>query len=72
MEVFTTFGLIVLVGLALPIVLIFFALVFDLGVVIYVLIASVGDRTRKPGTSGAVARYSGAREKPRLAVGWAH
>jgi len=72
MEVFATFGLIVLVGLAIPIVLLFLALVFDLAVVIYVVIASVGNRTRKPGTSGALARYSGAREKRWTVVGWAH
>ena len=72
MEVFATFGLIVLVGLAIPILLLFSALVFDLAVVIYVVIASVGNRTRKPGTSGAVARYSGVREKRRTVIGWAH
>ena len=71
MEVFATFGLIVLVGLAFPIVLLFSALVFDLAVVIYVVIASA-NRTRKLGTSGVVARYKGVRGKRRTVIGWAH
>jgi hypothetical protein len=72
MEVFATFGLIVLVGLAIPILLLFSALVFDLAVVIYVVIASKGKRTRKLGTSGAVARYSGVWENWRTVISWAH
>ena len=72
MEVFATFGLILLVGLAIPILLLFSALLFDLAVVIYVVIASAGNRMRKPGTSAAVARYSGVRGKRRTVIGWAH
>jgi hypothetical protein len=72
MEVFATFGLIVLVGLAIPILILFSALLFDLAVVIYVVIASKGKRTRKPGTSGAVARYRGVWENWRTVIGWAH
>jgi hypothetical protein len=40
MEVFSAFGLIMLVGLVLPIFLIFSALLFDLAVVVYVMITT--------------------------------
>jgi hypothetical protein len=71
MEVFATFGLIVLVGLAIPILLLFSALVFDLAVVIYVLIASIGSWRRKPRTFGAVPRSGGERQSQRTVVVWA-
>lgn len=61
-EVFVTFGLIVLVGLAIPILLLFSALVFDLVVVIYVMIAGMGSRKRKRRVLGSVARSIGVRE----------
>lgn len=44
MEVFATFGLIVLVGLAIPIILLFAGLTFDLAVLLYVMIARKGIR----------------------------
>ena len=66
MEVFATFVLILLAGMALPIVLLISGVLFDLIVVIYVVIQTMVSRTRKPGTSGAVGRYSGVRE-----IGWA-
>lgn len=66
MEVFATFVFILLAGMALPIVLLISGVLFDLVVVIYVGIETMVSRTRKPGTSGAVARYSGVRE-----IGWA-
>ena len=47
MEVFATFGLIVLVGLAIPIILLFAALVFDLVVVLYAVATTTRIRKRK-------------------------
>ena len=70
MEVFVTFGLIVLVGLAIPILLLFSALVFDLVVVIYVMIAGMGSRKRKRRVLGSVARSIGVRESRGTTVGW--
>jgi hypothetical protein len=70
MEVFATFGLIVLVGLAIPIILIFGALTFDLVVVIYAVIARIGSRKRKPRTFGAAVRSGGEREGQERAVVW--
>lgn len=55
MEVFATFWLIVLVGLAIPITLLFAALLFDLVVVFYALIAGIWRLKRPPRTFGAVA-----------------
>jgi hypothetical protein len=48
MEVFATFGLIVLVGLAFPIALLFAALLFDLAVVLYVVITAKPRQKRMP------------------------
>jgi membrane protein implicated in regulation of membrane protease activity len=48
MEFFATFGLIVLVGLAIPITLLFAALVFDFVLVIYAMLATKRIRRRKP------------------------
>lgn len=70
MEVFVTFGLIVLVGLAIPILLLFSALVFDLVVVIYVMIAGMGSRKRERRVLGSVARSIGVREGRGTTVGW--
>lgn len=47
MEVFATFGLILLVGLAFPIALLFAALLFDLAVVLYVVITTRPRQKRK-------------------------
>lgn len=66
MEVFATFALILLAGLALPIVLLISGVLFDLVVVIYVVVEMMASRMRKPATSGPVAGYSGARK-----IGWA-
>jgi hypothetical protein len=70
MEVFATFGLIVLVGLGIPILLLLSALVFDLVVVIYAVIARIGSRKRKPRTFGTVARSVGQREDRGTPVVW--
>jgi hypothetical protein len=48
MEVFSAFGLIVLVGLAIPIALVLGALLFDLAVVVYLAITPKVSRNRKP------------------------
>jgi hypothetical protein len=48
MEVFATFGLIVLVGLALPITLVLVALLFDFALLVYVTIAKKTPRKTKP------------------------
>ena len=72
MEVFATFGLIMLVTMAIPIALLFSALVFDLAVVIYVVIGSIGSWKRKPRNFGAVARSGGERQSQRTVVVWAH
>ena len=69
MEVFATFGLIVLVGLAIPILFLFSALIFDLAVVIYVVIAGMRSRTRMRRTLGKVAPI-GVRESRGTAVVW--
>lgn len=68
MEVFATFGLIVLVGLAIPILFLFSALLFDLVIVMYVLFAGMRSRNRKPRTLGTVARSIGTRESRGAAV----
>jgi len=53
MEVFATFVLILLAGMALPIVLLISGVLFDLVVAIYVVITTSGSRKRKPRTFGA-------------------
>jgi hypothetical protein len=70
MEVFATFGLIVLVGLGIPILLLLSALVFDLVVVIYAVTTRIGSRKRKPRTFGTVARSVGQRDSRGTAVVW--
>jgi len=70
MEVFATFGLIVLVGVAIPILLVFSALVFDLIAVTYVVITTIVRRKRKPETFGAVARSGIPRESRGSTVVW--
>jgi len=66
MEVFATFVVILLAGMALPIVLFVSGVFFDLFFVIFVMVETIVSRKRKPRTSGAVARYSGVRK-----IGWA-
>lgn len=70
MEVFATFGLIVLVGLGIPILLLLSALVFDLVVVIYAVTTRIGSRKRKPRAFGTVARSVGQRDSRGTAVVW--
>ena len=70
MEVFATFGLIVLVGLAIPILFLFSALLFDLVVVMYVLFAGMRSRNRGRATLGNVARSVGTKESRNTAVVW--
>jgi hypothetical protein len=48
MEVFSAFALLMLVGLALPIMLVFSALLFDLAVVIYVMITTRPGHVKRP------------------------
>ena len=66
MEVFTTFVVILIAGMALPIVLFISAVVFDLVVVFYVLVETMVRGKRKPRRSRAVAPYPGIRK-----IGWA-
>ena len=68
MEVFATFGLIVLVGLAIPITLLFGALVFDLVVVLYA--AATTTRIRKRKRRGVETAVRGDRkgERPGIVV----
>jgi hypothetical protein len=48
MEVFSAFGLLVLVGLAIPIALVLGALLFDLAVLVYLAITPKVSHHRKP------------------------
>ena len=66
MEVFVTFFVILIAGMALPIVLFVSGVFFDLLLVIYVGLAMILGGKRKPVTSGAGPRYSGIRK-----IGWA-
>ena len=60
MEVFAAFFVILLAGMALPVVLLISGVLFDLVAVIYVVITTLFGR--KPGTLGAV-RQSGRTKK---------
>ncbi len=71
MEVFATFGLIILVGLVFPIALLFVALLFDLAVLLYVTVAAKISRKRKPHGFVLVPRARGERESQRK-VAWGH
>ena len=71
MEVFSAFGLLVLVGLAIPITLLFGALLFDLAVLIYVTIASKASRKRKTHGFELVPRARRERESQKK-VAWEH
>jgi hypothetical protein len=70
MEVFATFVLILLAGMALPIVLLISGVLFNLVVAIYVVITTLGSRKRKPRTFGAVRRSGRARESRGTVVVW--
>jgi membrane protein implicated in regulation of membrane protease activity len=64
MEAFPAFGLLMLVGLAFPILLIFSALLFDLAVVVYVMITTRhNQRKRTRGTSLAGGRATVAHRR---------
>jgi len=68
MEVFATFGLIVLVGLGIPITLLFAALVFDLVVVLYEMLATKRIRKRKPLSVEGAVRGGRKTESPGIVV----
>jgi len=68
MEVFATFGLIVLVGLAIPITLLFAALVFDLVVVLHAMLTTKRIRKRKPRIVEAAVRGDRESESPGIVV----
>jgi hypothetical protein len=70
MEVFAAFFVILLAGMALPVVLLISGVLFDLGVAIYVVIATIFSRTRKPGALGAVRRSGRARKTLGTVVVW--
>ena len=71
MEVFSAFGLLVLVGLPIPITLLFGALLFDLAVLIYVTITSKASRKGKPHGFELVPRAQRERESQKK-VAWEH
>lgn len=66
MEVFVTFFVILISGMALPIVLFVSGVFFELLLTIYVGLAMILTGKRKVGRSRVVARYGGVRK-----VGWA-
>jgi hypothetical protein len=70
MEVFAAFFVILLAGMALPVVLLISGVLFDLGVAIYVVIATIFSRTRKPGALGTVRRSGRARKTLGTVVVW--
>lgn len=66
MEVFVTFFVILISGMALPIVLFVSGVLFELFFLIYVGLATVLGRKTKLGRSRVVTRYGGVRK-----IGWA-
>ena len=66
MEVFVTFFVILIAGMALPIVLFVTGVIFDLLLVIYVGLAMILTGKRKLGRSRVVAPYGAVRK-----IGWA-
>lgn len=56
MEVFAAVFVILLVGLAFPVLLVISGAVFDLVLLMYVAVATLFRGKRKPGTLGAVSR----------------
>ena len=69
MEVFSAFGLLMLVGLALPIMLVFSALLFDLAVVVYVMITTRHSHAKRP--RAVFLPAARARAQPRM-IGFYH
>ena len=72
MEVFATFVVILLAGMALPIVLLISGVLFDLVVAIYVVITTLGSWKRKARTFRAMGRSGRARESRGTVVVWGH
>jgi uncharacterized membrane protein YagU involved in acid resistance len=70
MEVFAAFFVILLAGMALPVVLLISGVLFDLVVAIYVVIAAIFSRKRKPGALGAVRRSRRAKKTLGTVVVW--
>jgi hypothetical protein len=70
MEVFAAFFVILLAGMALPVVLLISGVLFDLVVAIYVVIATIFSRKRKPGALGAVRRSGRAKKTLGTVVVW--
>jgi hypothetical protein len=70
MEVFAAFFVILLAGMALPVVLLISGVLFDLLVAIYVVIATIFSRKRKPGALGAVRRSGRAKKTLGTVVVW--
>jgi hypothetical protein len=69
MEVFSAFGLLMLVGLALPILLVLSALLFDLAVVVYVMITTRPSHAKRP--RAALLPAARARAQHRI-IGFYH
>ena len=70
MEVFAAFFVILLAGMALPVVLLISGVLFDLVVAIYVVITTIFSRKGKPGTLGAVRRSGRAKKTLGTVVVW--
>jgi len=70
MEVFAAFFVILLAGMALPVVLLISGVLFDLVVAIYLVITTIFSRTRKPGTLGAVRRSGRGKKTLGTVVVW--
>jgi len=70
MEVFAAFFVILLAGMALPVVLLISGVLFDLVVAIYVVITTIFSRKRKPGTLAAVRRSGRAKKTLGTVVVW--
>jgi hypothetical protein len=68
MEVFAAFFVILLAGMALPVVLLISGVLFDLVAVIYVVATTIFGR--KPGTLGAVGRSGRAKKLQGTVVVW--
>jgi hypothetical protein len=70
MEVFAAFFVILLAGMALPVVLLISGVLFDLVVVMYVVIMTLFSGKTKPGTLGAVRRSGRAKRTLGTVVVW--
>ena len=70
MEVFAAFFVILLAGMALPVVLLISGVLFDLVVAIYLVITTIFSRKRKPGTLAAVRRSGRTKKTLGTVVVW--